>query len=104
MCYIISFGDSNKYRLPFVESGNRDIEKVREDITSYLKGKFPGFAGLKYLDKIKLEKVDDTAARAYPELNASSLGNIEKLLGRETKVAEAVKNLDSDAPWSNIKI
>lgn len=102
MCYIVSFGNSDKYRLPFIESDDRDIKLVREDVESYLKGRFPQFAGLEFFSKMNLEKSTDTAARALPEFNASALNAIKNVLKIEVEDAESLEVLDNNAPWSNI--
>lgn len=102
MCYIVSFGNSDKYRLPFIESDDRDIKLVREDVESYLKGRFPQFAGLKFLEKMNLEKTTDTSARALPEFNADALNHIKDVLKIEVEDAESLEILDSNAPYAEI--
>lgn len=102
MCYIVSFGNSNKYRLPFIESDEKDIKLVREDVESYLKGKFPQFAGLKFFEKMNLEKTTDTACRALPPFDEVALNDIKKVLNIEVENAEFQEMLDNNAPWSNV--
>lgn len=102
MCYIVSFGNSNKYRLPFIVSDERDLSLVREDVQNYLKGRFPEFAGLTFFSRMNLEKTSDTQARSLPEFNEDALKAIKKVLDMEVKNAEFQEQLDLNAPYSNI--
>lgn len=111
--YIVSFGDSRKYRLPFEEkryddnthhSDNSPLTEIEQELNAYLRKRFPDdtFA---YYTSPKVSEVDYTHSDRYsdyPLLDASAIEEIKEELAREIEDMEANRRLNSDAPYSNI--
>ena len=111
--FIVSFGNSRDYRYEVEDSYREDdlrhgnpLESVEEQVKEYLANKFPD-QPLAYYRTPKVTEVrwDDREKYAdYPELNSEALADIEKELVREIKVRDDGAELDSDAPYSDIKL
>lgn len=108
--YIVSFGDSEKYRLPVLEDNSEDhphdtpLVRLENELNSYLKERFPEdtFA---YFTTPKVTEISALHAdqyASYPMLDDAAVEEIKKVLVREIEVMQSEKQLDSDAPWSNI--
>ena len=98
--YIISFGASDSYRL----SSDDCISKVKDKIKAFLTEKFPDVTGLKYFEHpdVKEIKASETDKNdGYPELDSAAVAKIEKCLKKEVEAKEAVKELNSNALFSN---
>lgn len=103
--YIISFGDSNKYRLTTNDDPqhiSRLVDYERE-LNAYLHRLFPGetFA---YFTTPKVEEISMAHAAQYaeyPELNDRALEEIKNSLKTELENREDQNQLDSDAPFND---
>lgn len=99
--YIISFGNSTKYRFtPDVES----LSEISGDIKSYLAKKYPDLAAAPYYGKMNVTEVDASNEReykGYKEFDSNSVEEIKKVLSREIENAASVHELNSNAPWGN---
>ena len=97
--YIISFGDSTKYRFTPDES---TLDSVRRDIKSYLASKFPQLSAPEYFEHMTVTEVNagnEDEYKDYPEFNADSIGEIKQVLSTEVKDEESLRRLNSNAPW-----
>ena len=103
--YIISFGDSNKYRL-ITDSDAQHIARLdayEKELSAYLHRLFPGetFA---YLTTPKVEEISIAHAdqyASYPELDDKAHEDIKNLLKTELENREDQNELDSDAPFND---
>lgn len=108
--YIVSFGDSRKYRLEYQSKPDEDqllhrpepFVGIEKELNDYLRSLFPD-ESFAYFTSAKVEEVD-WSHRAqymeYPELDAKAVADIKAELKREVKDAEAVASLNSDAPYN----
>ena len=97
--YIISFGNSTKYRLNADEASLVDL---KNDIRKYLVNKFPQISDLNFFDKMTVTEVDSANSAeyaSYPEFNEKSICEIKQVLSTEVHDEESVRNLNSNAPW-----
>ena len=97
--YIISFGNSTKYR--FTPEGE-SLNEIRADIRKYLAKKFPELADPKYFEHMTVTEVNaanEDEYRDYPEFNTDSIKEIKAVLSREVENGESVRELNSNAPW-----
>lgn len=107
--YIVSFGDSAKFRVPSDETKeNFEKSKVVVDLENalndYLKERFPE-TNYTYYTVPAISEVypdDEEKYASYPELNASALDSIKEALAKEVEDMESTRSLNSDAPYSNI--
>lgn len=97
--YIISFGNSTKYRLT---ADNNELRQLKGDIRNYLASKYPDLPALGFFDKMTVTPIDASNKeeyKGYKEFNADSLAEIKKVLSTEVQNAESLKELNSNAPW-----
>lgn len=97
--YIISFGNSSKYRIT-PETG--DLADIKKDVKDYLVKKFPQIKALDFYDKMTVEEITpENAAQyaGYKEFDADSIREIENVLSTEVEDARSLKELNSNAPW-----
>ena len=111
--YIVSFGDSRKYRFPFTEipspdglhhSDSNPLSTVEEELNNYLYGLFPE-ANLAYYTSPKVTEVEWSHRERYadyPLLDSDAVEEIKKVLVKELRDMQSTDTLDSDAPYSNI--
>lgn len=104
--YIVSFGDSDKYSVPF--DGSRDeflksdeFRHIEKEVCEYVKSKFPE-ADCKYLLTPHVEEITERD-QVYPVLNEDNLGKLKHDVVRQVEVKQGTTALDSDAPYSDIK-
>ena len=103
--FIVSFGDSEKYSVPF--DGTREeflhseeFKHIKDSVFDYVKTKFPE---AKYEDVIFPEVEDITRHdQDYPVLDADNLGKLKHDVARQVEVKRQDKKMDSDAPYSNV--
>ncbi len=109
--YIVSFGDSKKYRVEFEDVANVDpfhhtnpLEAVESDIKGYLENLFPGEA-LAYFETPKITEVywkDRAEYESYPVLDATAIKAIEAELKVEVENRDDQNRLDCNAPYAEI--
>lgn len=109
--YIVSFGDSDRYRVEFEDVANVDpyhhtnpLKGVESEITKYLNKLFPGEA-LAYYDTPKIEEVywkDREKYADIPLLDEAAVKKIETGLKVEVENRNFQDMLDSNAPYANI--
>ncbi len=105
--YLVSFADSEVYRLPYEEGTDikTRLDSLSEKLKVYLNGKYPD-EPVAYFTSPKVEEIytesDAELYSSYPLLDADALAAIEKKLGREVLDRESVNRLNSDAPFADI--
>ena len=100
--YVISFGDSIKYRLT---ADSAELTNLDEEIQKYLVKKFPEVSGLNFFDHMTVTEIDASNQADYadyPEFNENSIKEIKKVLSTEVEDHESLERLNSNAPWNNI--
>lgn len=104
--YLVSFGNSDKYVLRDGSVGKEsELTKIESELNSFLRQKFPD----ETFAYFTTPRVDEIAAShvaryaSYPELDSAAITSIKEVLAREVKEMEANKNLNSDAPYANVK-
>ncbi len=107
--YIVSFGDSAKFRVSSDETKeNFEKSKIIVDLENalndYLKEKFPETNYTYYTvpSISEVDPADEGQYASYPELDSSALESIKKALAVEVEDMESNRRLNSDAPYSNI--
>ncbi len=110
--YIVSFGDSDKYRFSFTDS---DLEGARKDtplvkleneLNAYLKERFPE-STFAYFTTPKVTEIDpshESQYMQYPELDDKAVEAIKKVLVTEVKEMEAARELNDNAPYANAPV
>lgn len=109
--YIVSFGDLKKYRYDYVDSTEgsmmdhaEPLKEIEDEIRDYLAKEFPGEA-LAYYTTAKVTEVnvaDRDKYSEYPYLDRVEIEKIKADLKRQIEVRNADKEMDSDAPYSNV--
>ncbi|MDE5796453.1 MAG: hypothetical protein K2H75_05035 [Muribaculaceae bacterium] len=101
--YIVSFGDSEKYRLVLKEDDSETLENVEKKLDSYLRDKFPGDS-FAYFTSPKVTEVaweHRDRYETYPELDDKAIEAIKAVLAKEVKDRDDMQQLNSDAPYDN---
>ena len=99
--YVISFGDSAKYR---IEAPFSDLDGIRDYVKEFLRNKFPDASNLGYFEKIDVIKVDDTNRAkfaAYPVFDEKALEKIKSVLSTEVEDRASLSRLNSNAPFDS---
>lgn len=97
--YIISFGNSTKYR---ITPSPDELKDIKAEIKEYLVNKFPQLKALGFYEKMTVTPVDETNEKeyaGYKEFNENSIDEIKNVLSSEVRDARAVSELNSNAPW-----
>lgn len=92
--YIVSLGDTRKYRVK-----GSELKKYEEELKEYLSSEFAG-EPLNFYDSAKVEESDDV--NAYPELTHVEFEKVKTDLKRQLEVRAEDEKLDSDAPYSDV--
>lgn len=110
--YIVSFGDSDKYRYEYTEPEGADALLHRPDpfqplekrLGEYLAKRFPGKSFADLISARATEVLPGHAGRyaGYPLLDEKAISRIEEILSNEAANREDQKELDSNAPWADI--
>lgn len=103
--YVISFGDSDKYSVPFNGSKEEfehssEFKHIKDAVFEYVKSKFPE-AKYEYLIQPKVEEITERD-QVYPVLDSDTLGKLKHNVARQVEVKAGDTSLNSDAPYSNI--
>lgn len=98
--YLVSFGDSSKYRIYF-EGSKDDFEHsealsvIKAKVGDFLKEKFPTGG---YEDTVRIDVADDDG-RNYQLLDEAGLDDIFKSVERQVDVMRDGKELNNNAPY-----
>lgn len=106
--YIVSFGDSRKYRMFYdgdmaAASHNPLLTEVEQELNAYLKEKFPEDPSTYYTTP-KVVEVDWNARgdyESYPILDKDAVADLKGVLTREIKDMNSVDELDDNAPYAD---
>lgn len=100
--YLLSFGDSRRYRYIVRErEGLEKLVKYEKRLNDFLRERFPG-ESFTYYTTPRLVKVDEKNGedyRAYEEFDGSHLDDICEELLREVKVMHSNEELNSNDAW-----
>ena len=111
--YIVSFGDSRKYRLSFVEKEAADglhhsdlspLASIEKELNDYLATLFPD-GNFAYFTSPRVTEVEwehRDRYKDYPLLDADAVEEIKGVLAKEVRDMEANRVLNSDAPYSDV--
>lgn len=109
--YIVSFGDSRKYKVEFKDVDNVDnyhhtdpLKIIEQEISEYLQKEFPG-QSLAYFTTPKITEVkwsDREKYADYPELDRVEVEKIKSVLKREIEMRQDLDRLDRNAPFDQI--
>lgn len=100
--YLISFGDSDKYRVSFdgdmaeFES-SRMFSHIKDEIYGYVRREFPG-AGFKHTLYPDVEEVS-AGEDGYPVLDGEGLEKLKGDVRRQMEVRMGYSELDLNAPF-----
>ncbi|MDE7159929.1 MAG: hypothetical protein K2O24_03665 [Muribaculaceae bacterium] len=104
--YIVSFGDSRKYRMMY--DGDRAersplLTEVESQLNDYLKQEFPEDSYTYYTTPriVPIEWSDREEYMDYPELDAKAIEEIKKVLAHEIRDMNAINRLDRNAPYAD---
>lgn len=110
--YIVSFGNSDKYRYVYtVPEGADALRKpspfadLERRLSDYLHSRFPADNALAYYTTAKATEVDHRHAqrfRDYPELNEEAIRKIEHTLAKEVELEDDVKKYNFNAPFAKV--
>lgn len=101
--YIISFGDSTKYRFTPNEE-NCSLSEIRSDIKAYLSKKYPLLGSPELFDSMTVTEVDGANKaeyEGYPEFNDESINEIKHIVSTEIDSRDSLRRLNSNAPWND---
>lgn len=111
--FIVSFGDSRKYRMEYSDAldpqalvHSAPFTEIENELNSYLKSEFPDetFA---YYTSPKVTEVDWSHRDQYsdyPLLDAKAIDSIKKLLANEVRDMNANRQLNDNAPFADAPV
>ncbi len=104
--YVVSFGASDKYSVPFDGSleefkRSEEFKHIKDTVYDYVKSKFPE-ANVKYVAEPQVEPLDERD-EVYPVLDEDNLGKLKHDVARQVGVKMGDSSLNSDAPYSDVK-
>lgn len=95
--YIVSFGNSNSYSV----ASELEADRLHEKIVESLKKRFP-LGNVKNIATIDIREADAATAAKYPTLDEKAIEAICASLKRSMQVSAEDRELNSDAPFSDI--
>ncbi len=101
--YIVSFGDSEKYRLIVNEGTSDTLQTIEKELDTYLRSKFAGDS-FAYFTSPKVTEVaweHRDRYENYPLLDEKAVEAIKAVLLKEASEREDLQQLNSDAPYDN---
>lgn len=108
--YIVSFGDSRKYKVEFTDE-SRDpyrranpLDGIEQELRDFLNKEFPDEPVAYYVTPKVTEIVagGDVDPSDYPRLDAYAIEQIKASLRRDMQVMEDNKKLDANALYADI--
>ena len=103
--YVVSFGASDRYSVPF-EGSLEDFERsdefrhIKDAVYDYVKSKFPE-ADVKYVAAPQIEPLDDRD-EVIPVLDRDHLDHLKHEVARQVEVKMGDTSLNSNAPYSDV--
>lgn len=109
--YIVSFGDSRKYRVEVDDHSTTYVHenhflKLEKELNDYLAEKFPD-STFAYYTTPRVTEVDVCHAAkydGYPELDGKAVEEIKKVLVEEIRNMESQRGLDNNAPFADVSV
>lgn len=106
--YLISFGDSDKYRIPF-DGTLEQLEKsslistVRSEIESFVKSKIKSGSEVKTyaLPQIREVSKDDKDIEQYRLFDSSAIQEIKNMILSEVQDMDSLRELNRNAPFDD---
>ncbi len=106
--YIVSFGDSRKYRMFYdgdkaAASHNPLLTEVEQELNDFLKNKFPEDPST-YFTSPKVVEVDWADRDNYddlPVLDADAVTELKQVLTKEIKDMNSLRSLNDNAPFAD---
>lgn len=102
--YLVSFGDSTKYRVSFdgtkEEFENSDkLKDIKKKVADYLKEKFPTGG---YAEVVELDVADDDGGSGYKDLDKAGMDDLLESVATQVEVQREGLELNNNAPFDNI--
>ncbi len=109
--FIVSFGDSRKYRMEYTDAKDpysldhsAPFTEIEAELNEYLKSQFPDESFAYYtspkVTEVSWEHRDQYMN--YPVLDDKAIADIKKVLVKEVKDMNDNRELNSDAPWNDV--
>lgn len=101
--YVVSFGNSRKYRITASEDGASALfRNLEHKVRSYVERRYPALPAEKYYSAITVERVDPMFVADLEEYSTAALDDFKNTIDREVADYESLEEIDSNAPWSDI--
>lgn len=101
--YVLSFGNSRKYRLKATPDGADALFKnLSNKIKSYVELTYPQLPAEKYYSRLEVKMVDPMFVADYEVYSSDAITEFKKVIDREVADFESLEQIDSNAPWSNV--
>lgn len=105
--FLLDFGDSAKFRLPFAGSleelkKSSLMETVKKELTGFITSKIGMGSDAKAYAEPQIEEIAPDKAKDYenyPLFDSSALSKIKDVLLNEVKDMDSVKELNLNAPF-----
>lgn len=99
--YLVSFGDSDKYRVSFPGTldqflNSDKLRELKDEVMKFLKEKLPA---ANFDDLINLDVTEDDGKPGYPTLDTSHTADLLKDVVRQAQVKLVLDNLNLNAPF-----
>lgn len=109
--YLISFGDSAQFRVPFADSRealekSQKIVGLEKQLNQFLAEKFPAGDFTYYITPkiIEISEADAPEYADYPLLDESAIEKIKQTLLTGIKDMNSLRQLNSDAPFADAPV
>lgn len=108
--YLVSFGDSRKYKISFDGSANElalspSMTSIKKQLEKYIKEKDPFDSHPLYYASPLIEEIPpykESAFDSYPELNKEAIDSIQKELVNEVDDQQDLECLNRNAPFDDL--
>lgn len=105
--YIVSFGDSNKFRVPFADSKDaleksQKLVSLENKLNEYVREKLPMATATYFTNPVivEIDDPDDRRFEDYPLLDAEAVESLKKRILEEVADMEDLRCLNQNAPWA----
>lgn len=103
--YLVRFGNSDLYLLRDTEAGEKSyLTRIEAELNAFLRKKFQN-ENFAYYTHPRVDEVSPMDAAKYenlPPLDEKAMASIKEVLAREVTDMQDTKELNSDAPFSNV--
>lgn len=109
--YIVSFGESDEYRLEFDDVANTDafhhtnpLNNLETELSDYLSSEFPGktftFLTTPKVTEVSYDNIEKY--KSYPILDAKAIEEIKKVIFNEAEMKMNDAELNLNAPFAEV--